>query len=225
LTEKLPPLPDRIARLPLDPLRNLPVPWFVAWLRDGKECTPGFPGALPDFRIIGHNRIAHAHHGHVCWMCGEAMGSFCAFPLGPMCTVSRTVSEPPCHRECAEFALCACPFLLNPKRGRRPFDFDVVPAAGVPIARNPGAYALWVTKSYKPFHVSGGNGGVLFEVGEPTEVVWYQEGRKATRAEVLESLESGLPSLRDLCPDADGMAELDRAVACAMKFVPKDRSP
>jgi protein-disulfide isomerase-like protein with CxxC motif len=64
--------------------------------------------------------------------------------------------------------------------------------------------------------------GYLIQLANPSSVQWYAEGRKATRAEILESIETGLPLLRDMAqrqsPEAE--AELERMLAKAMKFVP-----
>ncbi|MFH0301394.1 hypothetical protein AAFX91_30085 [Bradyrhizobium sp. 31Argb] len=67
--------------------------------------------------------------------------------------------------------------------------------AGHMIRRNPGAIGIWVTKTYSAVRVGHGHSGVLFRLGDPERVVWYREGRKATRAEVEESIETGLPEL------------------------------
>jgi len=67
--------------------------------------------------------------------------------------------------------------------------------AGVFLKRNPGVTALWTTTSFRRKRVDN---GVLFEIGEPTEVLWYSQARRATRNEILESIDSGMPLLRDL---------------------------
>ena len=135
LRPELPPLPVRIARLPRH--RGYPVPWFVAVI-DG----------VPDFRIVGTNKIALAHTRQLCWICGERIGSFLAFTVGPMCAVNRISSEPPSHRECAEFAAVACPFLARPHMVRREAGKPegATEPAGVSIRRNPGVALVWVTK-------------------------------------------------------------------------------
>jgi len=45
-------------------------------------------------------------------------------------------------------------------------------------------------RGWQWFAPDGPNGGVLCKVGTPTETLWYAEGRAATRAEVVESIES-----------------------------------
>ena len=49
----------------------------------------------------------------LCWVCGEPLGVHKVYAIGPMCVINRTTSEPASHRDCAEFAVKACPFLLE----------------------------------------------------------------------------------------------------------------
>ena len=76
---------------------------------------------------------------------------------------------------------------------------DTRPPAGIMLKRNPGVTLVWVTRNYKPFKAEG---GVLFRLGDPGRVEFYAEGRKATRDEIMASIDSGMPILR-------GMAEQD----------------
>lgn len=209
LRDGLPPLPERMRRLPLD-ARGYPVPWFVAWL-DG----------VPDFRVVGPGKIVTAINKRVCWLCGERLGSYGAFVIGPMCAVNRTSSEPPSHRDCAIFAARACPFLTRPKAQRREANLpaDKVPPAGAMIERNPGVCLVWVTRRWQWYAATN---GVLCEVGDPTETLWYAEGRTATRAEIEESICTGLPIIRAEA-EREGpasVAELDQMVARAMLLLP-----
>lgn len=209
LRQDLPPRPGYMQGLPLD-ARGYPVPWFVAFI-DGK----------PDFRVIRENGIVDAVNKHKCWLCGQPLGRFLTFVIGPMCAVSRTISEPPSHLQCAEFAAQACPFLTTPaaKRNERdPIPADAQEAAGVGLKRNPGAVCLWTTKSYRIMRVAN---GLLFRIGDPKAVAWYAHGRQATRGEVLESIESGLPLLREAADMQPGGPEaLNQAVANAMHLLP-----
>lgn len=191
--------PARMARLPKDPNRPYLVPWFVAWI-DGK----------PDFRVIRSNGIRDAVVNKTCWLCGGPLGRYMAFVIGPMCAVNCISSEPPAHRDCAVYAARTCPFLTRPTMRRRPVDEEVgtVNPAGIAILRNPGVALVWVTRSYQVVRDPEGD-GVLFNVGVPTETLWYAEGRDATRDEVLASLESGMPTLMELA-EADGPDAVDR---------------
>src|SRR5690242_2247182 len=101
------PLPDRIARLPLDE-RGYPVPWFVDWV-DGK----------PEFRAMDPAKWKRAVKERLCWVCGDRLGVLLVFPIGPMCGINRTTAEPPSHRDCALWSVRNCPFLSRPHMVRR----------------------------------------------------------------------------------------------------------
>ncbi len=191
----MPPMPERIAKLPVQ--RGYPVPWFVAMV-DGEY----------DFRVIESGRIAEAHNNKLCWVCGEKLGATFAFPIGPMCAINRVISEPPSHRECVEWSMKACPFLTQQqvRRNEKNMPEGCVDAAGMGLKRQPGVVCLWLTRSYKPFRPHAGNDGVLFKLGDPEAVYWWREGRAATRAEVIESIESGFPTLEELAVQQGSIA-------------------
>lgn len=200
-------IPVRMRMLPLD-RRGYPVPWFVAWLRlDGTECKPG--EGTPDFRVIGSQKIVRAVRERRCWLCGLPLGSHLAFVIGPMCAVNRINSEPPSHRDCARFALQACPFLSNPNM-RRNERIDLPPgsldAPGLHLDRNPGVMAMWITRTYRLVHVDGivGNPGTLFELGTPSGVEWWAKGQPAKRVDVEAALHSGLSILKEQA-ERDGL--------------------
>jgi hypothetical protein len=87
------------------------------------------------------------------------------------------------------------------------------------ITRNPGVALVWVTRSYRLQRVPG---GVLFEIGDPLKVLWFAQGRPATRAEVDASIETGLPALREQAErDGPGATRLlDAAVAAVATLLP-----
>lgn len=218
---ELPPVPKRLRKMPVEK-RGYPVPWFVAWLDEDRNLLPAGEGT-PDFRVIKPGAIAEAHNRKRCWMCGETLGAYVAFTIGPMCAINRICSEPPSHRDCAEFAARACPFLVRPHAKRRPVpgaDFSEV--AGDAITHNPGAALVWVTKHNRYSVRKDPDGKPLFNVGKPTEVMWICEGRDATRAEVLGSFEKGLPHLVDAAKAEGKHAEgaLKLALERALPLVP-----
>ena len=188
-TLNLPPMPARIAKLPRND-RGYPVPYFVAWF-DGK----------PDFRMIRPETMREARTRKLCWICGEPLNAQSTFVLGPMCMVNRTNSEPPSHRDCAEFAVHACPFMLHPAMVRREDDMTrehSKNSPGIPIKRNPGVMVLWTVPDWTTFKDPLGR--LLFNVGrKPRHVSYWREGRKATFIEVEESIMSGLPLLLEVC--------------------------
>ena len=201
LRADLTPLPTRIARLPVD--RGYPVPWFVEWL-DGR----------PEFRLMDGGKFTRAIRERRCWICGAPLGQFLMFVLGPMCTLTRTTAEPPCHAECAEWSARNCPFLTRPQMTRR--DDALMQSAesrGLALDRNPGVVALWTTKSFSLFPDQ--HRRPLITVGAPLTVRWFAEGRSATRAEVVASIDSGLPALEAAAEQEDTderRAEARRAI-------------
>ena len=203
------PLPARLARRPVNE-RGFPVPWFVS-LIDGKW----------DFVNLDPNKIREAYYRDICWLCGQPLGRFKCFVIGPMCSINRVSSEPPSHRECAEYAVKACPFLARPNMRRNEKaavnNGETVP--GIMIQHNPEASLIWVTKSFKPMNTPN---GTLFEIGPPVETLWFKEGRTATRAEVMASIGKGLPYLRKAAADEGAEADLDRYIERAMKLVPAE---
>lgn len=189
-------LPDAIKVLPRDK-RGYPVPAFAEWI-DGE----------PDFRVVKVNWREQCVNRRLCWICGCRLGDRKWFVTGPMCTVTRTTSEPPCHAQCAEFAVKACPFLTSPmaKRNERGLPEDkFIP--GDHIDRNPGVACIWETTSFRPFRPGAfgtDNAALamrrdnwLIEMGEPLNVTAWAQGRPATREELVHSIETGIPRLAE----------------------------
>jgi hypothetical protein len=207
-------LPERMAALPRDK-HGRPVPWFVAFI-DGE----------PDFRIIAPGRIRDAVRGSLCWVCGRGFGGGedRAWLIGPMCAVNRITAEPPSHKACAVFSARNCPFLINPgmvRRARR-LPEGVREPAGVMIRRNPGVALVWITR-YRDWHIVPDGKGVLFSIGPAKRALWFAEGRDATRQEVLASIDSGLPLLREMAVQdgMDAITQLDRMYADALAYLPE----
>jgi hypothetical protein len=206
-------MPDRIRRLPIDPVRQLPVPFFVGWI-DGK----------PDFRFGDPAKIIACVNQRLCWTCGQALGRNLVFPIGPMCSITRTTAEPPSHLDCTLWSVKACPFLSRPKMVRREDELTEANkgnVSGLMIDRNPGVTCVWVCRDYKIFRDH--NRKPLFRVGDPSSVEWFREGRLATRAEVEESVRTGLPALEEVAQaeSPEAVAELAKYVEDAKRYWPK----
>lgn len=210
----LPPLPHRIAQLPRDE-RGYPVPWFVEWI-EGK----------PDFRVVDGRKLRDAIVLKACWICGQPLGVYKSFLIGPMCAVNRTSGEPPSHTDCARFAAITCPFLTHPHAKRRE---HALPGGrhlvGDGAQAKPGVALVWTTAGFKLIRGVGSES--LFRLMPPIppaskNVEWYCEGRPATRAEVEASVESGYPALLDLAEreGPDAIAELTRMRAEAERLYP-----
>lgn len=201
-------VPVRMRDLPRDS-RGYVVPYFVGYV-DGQ----------PDFRTSDHRKFVAAVSGRKCWLCGQGLGSRMTFVLGPMCGLNRTSSEPPCHHDCAQYAVQACPFLTKPRMRRNEKDIPTAgqQPAGIHLARNPGVTLLWVTRYYRLFDVPNGQ---LIRIGDAIAVEYWAEARRATLDEVIESVESGLPSLMNLAliQGDEAVAELESARQGYLEFV------
>jgi hypothetical protein len=205
-------IPTRMQHLPRD-AKGRPIPFFVHIPPEGGE---------PDFRIAGPNKIAACHNQELCWVCGTKTGVHKAFVLGPMCVINRVSAEPPSHYVCARYSVQACPFLSTPRMHRREADLPdefLVEPAGIASYRNPGAAAIWVTKTY---HLINAPGGVLFRAGAPERVEWYCEGRAATRQEIMDSISSGFPQLEKLAEEdgPEACKKLEKDYRRAMELLP-----
>jgi hypothetical protein len=198
--------PLGVRQLPRD-VRGYPVPWFVQWFGD-----------KPDFRFIAKGKFNRALAGRHCWICGERLGRYMAFVIGPMCLINRISSEPPSHRECAEYAATHCPFLINPKMHRQDHNLPAHQAApGIMFEENPGVCVVMTTREMQVSHLSS---GPIIDIGEPTDVVWYREGRLATRDEALDAFKAGAARLAGLCKSADDHDELTDDTERAMHWLP-----
>ncbi len=209
-------LPVRMRGLAIDK-RGFPVPWFVAWV-DGE----------PEFRAMDGEKFIRAIREKLCWVCGQRLGVNMCFVAGPMCGINRTSAEPPSHLECGRWSAINCPFLSNPRMVRRE-DEKInntqmrESAAGFAITRNPGVVMLWITRQFEVYPDGLGKGGKLIQMGEPESVEWYAEGRFATRAEVMASIESGLPNLEALArQEQGGLEALQQAQKRFEKWIPAE---
>jgi hypothetical protein len=205
-------MPDRIAALKICPQRRVPIPWFVAYLEDG----------TPEFRLADHVKRVRAIKENLCWVCGQKLGRFLTFVAGPMCGINRTTAEPACHLDCARWSARNCPFLSKPQMVRRENDLpaDMESGPGFPILRNPGVSMLWTTRSLAIFR--DGRGGWLIEMGPAETVEWFALGKPATRAQVAESIRTGLPALEDLARQQEGaLEELARRRRDFDRYLPK----
>lgn len=195
--------------LPLDE-RGYPVPWFVSWV-DGK----------PEFRTIDPHKFRRAIKEKLCWVCGLQLGVYKCFAAGPMCGINRTSSEPPSHSQCAYWSAMNCPFLSNPKMVRREDNLpkDYKDPAGFGLSRNPGVVMLWTTRTYDVFKVDN---GYLIQMGEPESVEWIRESRQATKAEVEESINTGIPALEAIArTEEGGLKALQEARQRFEKYLPR----
>jgi hypothetical protein len=121
--------------------RGLPVP-FTQAIFDG----------MPDFRTADPEKVAQCVQDKLCAICGRRLGEKSYFICGALSKVSRLFTDPPMHKQCAEFAAQMCPFISGKKSeySHRP----VNPNAGkvhemVATVRPPTMYipTVWTKKT------------------------------------------------------------------------------
>jgi hypothetical protein len=222
LRPHLPEVPRAMRHLPIDK-RGFPVPWFVEWVN-----------GEPEFRATSRAKLYRAIKERLCWVCGKELWREMVFVIGPMCSINKISSEAPSHRECAQFSARGCPFLSRPHMIRREDGTEGFndKYAGIMVDRNPGVTLLWFTYRYEVVRVpaipkADAREGILLQLGRAFKTEWYCKGRPATREEVMNSIETGLPLLREAnrkqgIPDELGDAEIGRQLAEAMKLVPRE---
>lgn len=214
------PMPPRMSRRPIS-RKGFPVPYFVTVKDENGDY---------DFRAIESGPIVNCIKRNLCWLCGDTLGQFRCFVIGPMCAFNRISAEPPSHRECAEYAVKACPFLSKPNARRNEaglvekYGAEVTESfvGGHGLKHNPGVTLLWITKHYKL--VADGNGGILWELGDPIELYFIKEGRKATRAEIDASISIGLPKVRATAESEgpEAVIEFEKSVKRGLSLLPAE---
>lgn len=188
LRKGLPPLPDFMKGLPIDP-RGYPTPWFVATLPDGTR----------DFRLADGMKRMQAVQMKRCWICGGVLGAHLAFVMGPANVITRSTSEPASHRSCADFAVAACPFMVLPKAKYRSANLPEEshrPEEENLLTDNTGVSAVIITRSFEITNKTSGDW--MISVGEPEAILWSREGRSATRAEAVDALDRRMSYLRKI---------------------------
>jgi len=155
----LPERPENIAQLPVDE-RGYPVPYFVAHI-DG----------VPDFRVVDHAKVLNATIEQKCFICGSKLDQLFHFAMGPRSGLLMRTNHAPSHKECIEYSLETCPFILYPNTQRRraalpdiPLSYDTatqparppiyviahIASQNVEIVRNPESLICsWDTIDYQ----------------------------------------------------------------------------
>lgn len=99
-------IPSFLSHLKQDD-RGYPIPFFVPWI-NGK----------PDFRMMSSIKLELCIDKKLCGICGKKLHEYQYFITGPMGLKNGTHSDPPSHRDCAEYSLQVCPHLHFEKAKR-----------------------------------------------------------------------------------------------------------
>ncbi|KGT54005.1 hypothetical protein NY96_19685 [Xanthomonas citri pv. fuscans] len=155
--------PARVAALPRD-RRGYPIPHSVAHDEDG----------VPDFRVIDPGKWQHAVRRRLCGVCGSPLGARLAFVGGPLSIRNRLFNDLPMHRDCATYAMRACPFLAAPRFAfARKLPEHTHVNESVSTDR-PERFGLGIARDFQL--VRGPAGDILLRAGAFEVVEWWQHG-------------------------------------------------
>lgn len=102
-----------------------------------------------DFRVTDDDKYMQSCTKGTCWICGYPNKKGFAFVTGPKSASQNLSIEPPCHPDCARYAVQVCPFILYPKTKRRENDLPEMETGVGFVSENPGEYYITVVKKYK----------------------------------------------------------------------------
>ena len=203
-------------------LRGLDRTWRMAALLASRPSTASWAS------IKCHSRSMPTSDGIAvfmqlgrCWLCGTQRGRFQSYVIGPMCAINRVSGEPGSHLACAEYAVRACPFMVNPDRHRGEAHIpEGAYMSEYHNPANPGVNLIWTSRNGHPMRAPNGN--VLFDIGHPEHVEWYCRGRPATHTESMNALLRGAAFLREQAQQEgdDARLALEAQIPVAMRLVP-----
>jgi hypothetical protein len=166
---ELPAIPPRLRSRPRD-ARGYPITYVTLLDGDGK----------PDFRAVDDAKLMHCLQARLCGMCGQPLGRHLYFIGGDLCVVNRLFLDPPMHKDCAVYALQACPHLANHK-GR--FNTSAYPTGPFTVVESAIAsdvkcdwFALMHTGSYTYGRTSVTNPNLVIRAGEWFDVEKWRDG-------------------------------------------------
>ncbi|GLH30150.1 hypothetical protein WSS15_28000 [Acetobacter pasteurianus] len=171
------PIPSRM--LNLRRLNSgLPIPKFATW-----------EGDKPNLTVMNRDFFGTALRNKLCWICGQKMGRFASFVGGPKSTASKCFVEPPMHRDCAEFAMQVCPYLVTGNNERKnkltPLEEKQHRSAGTD-PDNPIIFGMSISNDWH--FISGEN---CFFLKNVAEVIWWKHGKLASSKEAEKAVLEG----------------------------------
>lgn len=143
------PMPERMRRLPLT-TQGFPTLFFAPF-KDGEAII----------RSVDVNKFRRCIHERLCWLCGEELERQMTFVVSVTVAYTRVTLEPPCHHECAVYAMRACPFITNPQMRYRTAPMQ-----------HPGPYALYTTSYYTVGPIRDAWPAALITMGIADKIEW-----------------------------------------------------
>lgn len=141
---------------------HIPIPDLMKGLAvtEGGYLKPWFVKG-DDFRVTDGEKAGLSVTKKACWICGNPFTTNKYAMVGDAVSAAvRIYKEPPCHIECAEYAMQVCPFILYPNAKRRAAGLDYEATVehvneGVEIelkADNPGEYYISIVSDFSYHH-------------------------------------------------------------------------
>lgn len=155
----------RLAALPWDEKRHVPVPWFNK-----------MPDGVVDFTGINAHRVLECADKNLCGICGNPLDYWIAFIGGPISAQSHCYTDPPFHRECAEAAILYCPHINRRVHRRTPdekYDPETSWAPDDGTMEKPDTWIISITRSFK---VLPHQGFIMFKAGPVKNYLIYEYG-------------------------------------------------
>lgn len=159
-------IPPRLVHRPCDP-RGYVIPYAQFVDDDG----------APNFAVLDHYKTRECLRRRLCGLCGQQMGRHVHFIGGPLCVANHHFYDPPMHRDCAVYALQACPHLARSKGHYRPvpaIDGAVLVAGAMELEHAP-YFALMHTTSFDYGRTPAGM--VVAKAGAWIDVEYWKDGR------------------------------------------------
>lgn len=158
-------MPAALAARPVDPRRNLPIP-FSSETPDGGH----------DFTLVTDIQVIRCIREKLCALCGTPLGYWISFLGGPNAYRARTYTDPPGHPDCMEWAVTLCPFIAmaNYRRAtaRRHEAQEAPVVTGVGFVNDhPTQWVLATTRSYA--HHVDRNGALVFTAAPFKKARWF----------------------------------------------------
>lgn len=157
-------LSDRLAALPFDTKRKIPIPAFNI-----------MPDGDVSFVVTNPKVTLKAGVENLCGICMEPLEYWIAFIGGPISFKNRSYLDPPMHKDCALAAVEYCPH-INRKVHRRTPD-EKYPegtwSSTQLAADKPSEWVIAITRSYK---IVPHQGMFIFKTGTIADSIHYHYG-------------------------------------------------
>lgn len=202
------PIPSRIKALPVQD--GMPVPWFTAVVGDKY-----------DLRFVDKAKIIPALRHNTCWICGQKLDVYRSFNIGPVSAINLITSEPPSHKECAQWAAKACPHLNQKQRQRNnsnlPSELEDRNPLGISETIEVSCVATVTNYAIHP------GKHLLIELKQVTDIEWLKHGVRATREEVVDALAKARSLIAEIAiqEGEKSLTKLESKYNKILTFLPK----